>query len=397
VEREERIDVGVRPELSGTASLPSTRTNSSTDLHLDALGSTFVVTCGSADEAALLERQWSRLGADLSAVSTSIAIDLRSVPPDQQGRALLSQLTIRAIEAAAGTRLMFHAAGIADADGRVVALVGPSAMGKTTASVYLSRHGFGYVTDETVSIGPDGGVLPFGRPLSLRRLGGEVQRSPDELGLSRPSGDLSIARIVLLDRVPDHARAPTLTAVPLVDALLELIPHASALAKLPDPLQLMSRVIERCGGALRLTYAEMDERVLTVLSQLLGREVDACDAWQPCVAERPTAAALSVREPGPVDGSTLFQGSVLDGVTTGEEALFLVDDIPVRLGGIGLAIWDAARDGVEQGKIVSIVEQAHGPHPDAPGLVCEAVDRMLRSGLLVVRSDDRAIAPATSR
>ena len=51
---------------------------------------------------------------------------------------------------------MLHAAGIADADGLVVALVGPSGMGKTTASSYLARHGFGYVTDETVSIGPGG-------------------------------------------------------------------------------------------------------------------------------------------------------------------------------------------------------------------------------------------------
>ena len=172
------------------------------------------------------QQQWSRLRAGERRRTTAIAIDLRSMPAGQQGRALLSQLTIQAIEAAAGTRLMLHAAGIADADGRVVALAGPSGMGKTTASSYLARHGFGYVTDETVSIGPGGDVLPFGRPLSLRGPGGEVQRSPDELGLGLPSGDLGIARIVLLDRVPGHRGRPTLTAVPLVDALLELIPHS---------------------------------------------------------------------------------------------------------------------------------------------------------------------------
>ena len=178
----------------------------------------------------------------------------------RQGRALLSQLTIQAIEAAAGTRLMFHAAGVAHAEGQVVALAGPSGMGKTTAAVYLSRHGFGYVTDETVSLGPDGDVLPFGRPLSLRQADREVQRSPDELGLGMPPADLSIAAVVLLDRVHGQVAPPTLMPVPLVEAVLELVPQTSALARLPDPLQFISRIIDRCGGTLRLTYGEMDER-----------------------------------------------------------------------------------------------------------------------------------------
>ena len=58
-----------------------------------------------------------------------------------------------------------------------------------------------------------------------------------------------------------------------------------------------------------------------------------------------------------VDDRQLFQGSVADGVATDGEALVLVDQVPVRLGEIGLAIWEAARDGVAQTEIVSIVEQ----------------------------------------
>ena len=276
---------------------------------------------------------------------------------------------------------MLHAAGVADADGRVVALVGPSGMGKTTASVYLSRHGFGYVTDETVSIGRDGDVLPFGRPLSLRRPVGEIQKSPDELGMGVPSGDLSIARIVLLDRAPGQADPPTLTAVPLVDALLELIPQASALAKLPDPLRFMSRVVDRCGGVLRLTYGDMDERVLSLLSHSLGREVDAPDLWQAFMPQ-PRSTDELAPERAAMNDQRLFP-SVVDGVATDEEALVLVDQVPVRLRKVGLAIWEAARDGVARTEIVSIVEQAHGAHPDAPRIVREAVDQMLEAGLLV--------------
>jgi hypothetical protein len=328
---------------------------------------------------------------------TEIAIDLRSMPADQQGRALLSQVTIRAIEAAAGTRLMLHAAGVADADGLVLALVGPSGMGKTTASVYLSRQGFSYVTDETVSIGPEGDVLPFARPLSLRRSGGEVQRSPDELGLGRPPRDLRIARIVLLDRVPGRTSAPTVTAVPLVDALLELIPHASALARLPDPLQLMSRIIDRCGGVLRITYGEMDERVLSVISELLGREVDAPGPWHALLPQRTRHDEIE-RQPSPgPDDRELFHGQVTDGVATAGEALLLVGQVPVRLGEIGLTIWEAARAGVAQSEILSVVEQQHGAHQDASRIVREAIDQMLEVGLLVARADELPMAPTASR
>jgi hypothetical protein len=365
-------------------------------LQLQALGSTFVVSCVTAREAAVLQQQWSRLRANTMAMPMGIAIDLRSVPADLQGRVLLSQVTIGAIEAAAGTRLMLHAAGVADANGLVVALVGPSGMGKTTASVFLCQRGFGYVTDETVSIGPDGDVLPFARPLSLRRPGGEVQRSPDDLGMGVPSGDLSIARIVLLDRVPGHAESPTLTAVPLVDALLELIPHASALARLPDPLQFMSMIIDRCGGVLRLTYGEMDERVRSLMSELLGRQVEPHDPWHAFVPP-PRSDGVASRRSASVDDQKLFQGSVLDGVVADGEALVLVDHVPVRLGEIGLAIWDAARDGVAQTEIVSIVEHEHGAHPDAPGIVREAVDQMLEEGLLVPGAEELPMAPAPSR
>jgi hypothetical protein len=359
---------------------------------LEALGSRFVVTCASAPDAAVLQQQWSRLAAK----GTGLPIDLRWIPVDQQGRALLSEVTSRAIEAAAGTRLMLHAAGIADGDGLVIALVGPSGMGKTTAASYLCRHGFGYVTDETVSIGPEGDVLPFGRPLSLRRPGGEVQRSPDALGMGVPSGDLSIARIVLLDRVPGHADSPTLTAVPLVDALLELIPQTSALATLPDPVQLMSRTIDRCGGVLRLTYGEMDERVRSLMSELLGRQVEPHDPWHAFVPP-PCSDGVASRRSASVDDQELFQGNVLDGVATDGEALVLVGHVPVRLGEIGVAIWEAARDGVDPSEIVSMVEREHGAHPDAPRIVHEAVDQMLTAALLVAGAGELPIAPAASR
>jgi hypothetical protein len=366
-------------------------------VRLEALGSTVAVACASAHDAAVLGTQWSRLlaapglGADLS-------VDLREVPAELQARTLLSQLTMRAIEAAAGRRLMLHAAGVADDQGRVVALVGPSGMGKTTAAVYLSQHGFGYVTDETVSVGAVGDVLPFGRPLWLRSPDGEAQRSPDELGLGEPPDTLTIARIVLLDRVPGHRGAPTVAAVPLVDALLELVPHASALPRLPEPLQVMSRVVDRCGGVHRLTYGQMDERVASLVSDLLGSEAGPSEEWRPLVLHRSHPGRLPSDVSDGLDADhTLSHGGLADGVATDEDALALVGDIPIRLGEIGLAIWEAARDGVAETEVVSVVERQHGTHPEATRIVREAVDQMLGAELLVHGADEARVSSSASR
>jgi hypothetical protein len=159
----------------------------------------------------------------------------------------------------------------------------------------------------------------------------------------------------------------------------------------------MSRIIDRCGGVLRITYGEMDKRVLSLMSELLAREVDARDPWQAFVPPRQGRDDLRPRRSATIDDQELFQGRVLDGVATDGEALVLIDQVPVRLGEIGLAIWDAARAGIARTEIVSIVEQEHGAHPDAPRIVREAVDQMLEAGLLVARAGNLPTAPAASR
>jgi hypothetical protein len=41
----------------------------------------------------------------------------------------------------------------------------------------------------------------------------------------------------------------------------------------------MSRVVDQCGGVLQLNYADMDQPVLTLLSELLGAKVGSPDPW----------------------------------------------------------------------------------------------------------------------
>ena len=72
---------------------------------------------------------------------------------------LTTQVTVAGLQATAGVRLNLHAGGLADDRGRVLALVGPSGTGKTTATRTLAGR-LGYLSDETVSMDAGGRVFP---------------------------------------------------------------------------------------------------------------------------------------------------------------------------------------------------------------------------------------------
>ncbi len=121
-----------------------------------------------------------------------------------------SRVTVAAILENAGELMMLHACAVASpVTGAVVALVAKSGTGKTTAASVLAGT-YGYVSDETVAIGPDGSVVPYPKPLSVKQEPGEPkhQVGPDELGLQPAPAKPFIQSIVLLDRVD---AAPTRT------------------------------------------------------------------------------------------------------------------------------------------------------------------------------------------
>jgi hypothetical protein len=92
----------------------------------------------------------------------------------------------------------------------------------------------------------------------------------------------------------------------------------------------------------------------------------------------------------------VYQGRIHDGIATERDALLFVEHRPVRLSGIGLTIWQAAGEGVLPARLLSIVKERHGDHPQASMIVGEAVDRMLDAGVLVYRAGKRASTRATS-
>lgn len=267
---------------------------------------------------------------------------------------------------------MLHAAAVSDECGAVAALVGPSGRGKTTAAMRLTRHRLGYVTDELVSIGPEGGVLPFPRPLLAEAPDsddwGKSQHEPDELGLQPCVTPLRLARLVLLDRHPDSPTAPVIAPVPLLDGLMELIAQSSSLFTLDLPLQRLCRLVDVCGGVVRLSYTEIgdaEQLIVDLLREPASAPPEWTDPGNGPVPEGSVAWGL-------MDGR-VRRKPYLDAIQVDDEALLMIGDTPVRLAGIGLTIWTHAASAPDLDELVALVVAEHGPHPDADQLVRDAV------------------------
>ncbi|MEF2978744.1 hypothetical protein [Subtercola sp. YIM 133946] len=163
---------------------------------------------GPADDATIIRASQRSAGQQRS-TEPSTAVDAARTVEAGSFRTLADALsgliTRMAIDERRGELLMFHAGGVADpATGNVIAFLGASGRGKTTASIALGRE-FEYVTDETLAIDDDLGVLAYGKPLSVKQPPPEPwkdQVSPGALGLRRPGRrPLRLAGVVLLDRV----------------------------------------------------------------------------------------------------------------------------------------------------------------------------------------------------
>lgn len=308
---------------------------------------------------------------------------------------LSQSVTLAAIDARRGEVWMLHAAGLALDDGRVVALVGPSGRGKTTAAMTLGRA-FGYVSDETVAIDADGRVWPYRKPLSVidDPEAPKRQRTPSDAGMrALPDAPLRLAAVVLLDRQSDAPDVPVVEEVDLGDALADLVEQTSYLPSLEAPLQLLAGHLARVGGVQRVVYREAATLVDVLPALAAAREVESAAPLAP----QPGTAAV-------VDPETAayFRRPIEDAVALADPdriALLQVDADgagTVRvLAGVAPALWRGAH-GASAHELVAAAIDAYGTPGsvrDAAVLVGLALADLVDAGLIEHRLPRWGILP----
>lgn len=342
------------------------------DVVVRVLGVAVAVPAHDARTAARLRHQWSRALTTSPSDVTADASGLSVLEPEEHDYAMTSRVTLRALEATAGTRLNIHAGAVADSEGRAMAVVGESGMGKTTAIRALARR-LGYLSDETVSLSPDLTVYSHAKPLSVitepTRPYSKSSVSPDDAGLLVPPEHATLRRIILLRR---GRGTEGLVPVTTPEAMVEIVPQTSSLVLLDHPLLTLGDAIERCGGAFALHYTEIDDH-LDALVRLLS---------QPRREQRPPAHHPPVDLPPPRQGEW-SRHPWRDAVAYDDELVVMIENTARLLGGLGSTIWLALAVPMNAAQLLAVAQAEHGPHPEAATLVEAALEKLVEHGLVI--------------
>ncbi|MFS0792851.1 hypothetical protein [Microbacterium sp. 1P10AE] len=283
---------------------------------------------------------------------------------------LSTQVTLAALDAVRGTRLLLHAAGVAAPDGRVLALVGPSGRGKTTAARHLGTR-FGYVSDESVAVDDALTVWPYRKPLSVIVEGRpfKEQIAPSDLGLlPLPDAPLRLAGIALLERDPD-ADDTRIIPVDLIDAICEMTPQISYLPELPSPLQYVAGIVERIGSVTRLIYRDAAD-LTAVAEGMFAAAPPRAQDWSPA----PRAKATGPWRCAEVDDAILVNG----------RACILREGVVTALDHRGCLVWTMCLEGAATDDIVRAAVATFGApeNADARELIEETLEALSAHGLL---------------
>ena len=354
----------------------------------------------------LIKDQWSDLIGDGSEPVVTIAGSLtptveRSDPsnrfvsaasPERLATHIATEVTLAGIGKLSGSALMLHAGGVALDDGRVIALVGPSGRGKTTATQVLGRE-LGYVTDETLAVRPDGTVISYRKPLSIGRDPDTKTPMPASgLGLQGlPSAPLVLDAIVVLDR-RDHVDVPRVEQVPLLEALNEIVPQTSFLSMLHDPLRTLVTTILSTGGVRRVVYSEAEtlpgvvDEILSASSADAPFLVDVNVTAADCGCDAKLNPFQAPAPLGEADAASLYGRTEYQSALTVDDSLVVLKNNRVTvLEGIGPVVWFAADGSTEAELTDAALREMPTPpdHIDPAQVVAATVGELIAANLLV--------------
>jgi len=332
-----------------------------------------------------LARQWARCLAPAGTVpEQTVDLQYADVPvSDEMGLRLTWRVNVAGIDSRSGRALMFHAAGLSRPDGSVLGLVAPSGTGKTTAALTLARAGYGYVTDETLTIDPVSlAVEPFAKPLSVIDPDHHEKQlvGPDDLGLATCPAQLGLHRLVALDRRPGP-HPPRLRTADLEEALPLLVAESSAIARMPRALRRIEALLAAVGGLHVLEYAEIAD-ALPLLDTLMAGPPPVVP---PVVAGSEDDSTRTLGEPAaPRDpGEPAYAVVEVVDVLRYDAGLFvLAGEQLTQLTALGEVVWEAAQAGATLDRLHDAAVAAVGPDPHSRELVEQAVEAMLDQGLL---------------
>ena len=327
----------------------------------------------SGSAAARLRHQWSRSLTDRAATTVVDVGQVDSGDDAAHDYAITTRVTLAALDATAGRRINLHAGAVADEHGRTLAVIGPSGSGKTTAISLLAGR-LGYLTDETVSLDEELRVHAHPKPLSIvtdiEAPRSKRSLSPDDLGLRRPPERAHLHRIVLLRRGQGDAG---LVPVPTPRAIVEMVEQTSSLVRLEHPVHRLAAAIDACGGVWGLEYAEFEDRLDDMVALLDGEPQDLAEhrhhPWSPGATGDPVAGAWS-RAPW------------TDAEEYDDELVLMVGDRVHALAGLGVVIWLALESPRTAAELVAEAQATWGEHPEAAGLVADALAVMAEQHLV---------------
>jgi hypothetical protein len=355
-------------------------------LHVRAMGVTVEIAVPDQATRDRLAHQWSRAAVVAPGEPPAARTTAQPGPPEtEESRdyGLTTQVTMAALKATAGLRVNLHAGGVADERHRVLAVVAASGTGKTTATLALAKR-LGYVSDETVSIAPDGTIAPHAKPLSVvldpQRLRDKQQLSPDDLGLLPTPDEGRLARLVVLQRGTGAAKG--LTRLGIAEGMLQVIEQSSSLSQLPRPLHVLMSLVEDCGGLWALSYDEITDHVDELVELLAEPPARTTTGprltWHSGESDIP----LVTGQGGPL----LARLPWAEAVEVDDQLVVLTESRALLLADLTATVWldlDQPRS-VEE--LVRAAEERHGPHEQAEEIVLAAVTALRQQQLVTYGS-----------